>query len=247
MAKVDQYSEGGVPRRQPPRSSRTNGDGLARTARAPREKPGVKKEQILEVAINHFGQYGYEDSKWADVADAVGIGPTALYHYFVSKQHCLYDIMAAGIMDFKNRFDAVVSSTSDWSDALVKLLVSNFDLTDQEVLRVRILVAEQGLMGPHREIPREETARATARSLMRDLEFTWGAFLARGMQQGLIPEQEPRILTRALLGLHNSVWHWYRPGGPLSLAEVGEFYVRAQLRVMGSTVQIPQELLDTLR
>jgi len=204
-------------------------------------------EQILEVAVSHFGQYGYEETKWADVADAVGIGPTALYHYFVSKQHCLLEIMAAGIIDFKERFEKAVSNQPDWTEALTSLLVINFDLTDLEVLRVRVLVAEQGLMGTHRDVPREEAARATARSLMRDLEFTWGAFLVRGMEQGIIPEQEPRILTRALLGLHNSVWHWFRPGGPLGLDEVGRFYSAAMLRVMGSDIVIPEERFDVIR
>ncbi len=52
-------------------------------ARSPRMKPGAKKEQILEVATDYFGRYGYDETKWADVAAAVEIGSTALYHYFV--------------------------------------------------------------------------------------------------------------------------------------------------------------------
>jgi len=247
MAGPNLDANGEVPRRQAPRLTRVNGANASKSLRSPREKPGVKKEQILEVAVSHFGQYGYEETKWADVADAVGIGPTALYHYFVSKQHCLLEIMAAGIIDFKERFEKAVSNQPDWTEALTSLLVINFDLTDLEVLRVRVLVAEQGLMGTHRDVPREEAARATARSLMRDLEFTWGAFLVRGMEQGIIPEQEPRILTRALLGLHNSVWHWFRPGGPLGLDEVGRFYSAAMLRVMGSDIVIPEERFDVIR
>ncbi len=31
------------------------------------------------------------------------------------------------------------------------------------------------------------------------------------MQRGAIPESDPRLLTRAILGLYNSIWHWYRP------------------------------------
>ena len=65
--------------------------------RPPRLKPGVKREQIIEVATEYFGQYGYEDTKWADVAEAVGIGSTALYHYFESKQHCLFEIMVRAV------------------------------------------------------------------------------------------------------------------------------------------------------
>lgn len=228
----------------PARSPRARNGSPSRPPRTRREKPGVKKEQIIDVAISHFGHYGYEDTKWADVADAVGIGPTALYHYFVSKQHCLYEIMAAGLTDFKERFDAVAAANQDWTNALVAQLVNSFSLSEQEILRVRILVAERGLMATHRSLPREEAARSHARSLMRDLEFTWGTFLVRGMEQGTIPERDPKLLARALLGLHNSVWSWFRPGGGASLAEVAKFYVECQLRVLGCNVAVPDSMFE---
>ena len=209
--------------------------------RAPRLKPGVKKEQIVEVAVDYFGRYGYEETKWADIAAAVDIGSTALYHYFESKQHCLFEIMAKTVGDYRQRFDGIVAERDNWSDALVTLLVDSFDLTEQQVLSQRLMVAEFGRIGVQRSLPREEAARASARAQTRDLEFAWGTFLARGMQQGLIPESDPRLLTRAILGLYNSVWHWYRPGGTLTLAEVGPFYVSRQLAILGCSPDLAAE------
>jgi AcrR family transcriptional regulator len=209
--------------------------------RAPRLKPGVKKEQIVEVAVDYFGRYGYEETKWADIAAAVDIGSTALYHYFESKQHCLFEIMAKTVGDYRQRFDGIVAEHDNWSDALVTLLVDSFDLTEQQVLSQRLMVAEFGRIGVQRSLPREEAARASARAQTRDLEFAWGTFLARGMQQGLIPESDPRLLTRAILGLYNSVWHWYRPGGTLTLAEVGPFYVSRQLAILGCSPDLAAE------
>ncbi len=209
--------------------------------RAPRLKPGVKKEQIVEVAVDYFGRYGYEETKWADIAAAVDIGSTALYHYFESKQHCLFEIMAKTVGDYRLRFDGIVAEHDNWSDALVTLLVDSFDLTEQQVLSQRLMVAEFGRIGVQRSLPREEAARASARAQTRDLEFAWGTFLARGMQQGLIPESDPRLLTRAILGLYNSVWHWYRPGGTLTLAEVGPFYVSRQLAILGCSPDLAAE------
>lgn len=213
--------------------AQARGRSRAGTGRPPRLKPGVKKEQILEVAVDSFGRYGYEDTKWADVAAAVDIGSTALYHYFESKQHCLYEIMAQAVADFRERFDRITSEHDDWNEALVALLVDSFDLTEQEVLRQRVMVAEFGRVGIQRSLPREEAARSSARAQTRELEFAWGTFLARGMQQGLLPESDPRLLTRAVLGVYNSVWHWYRPGGTLDLADVGEFFVSRQLAILG--------------
>jgi AcrR family transcriptional regulator len=200
--------------------------------RPPRLKPGVKREQILDVATQYFGRYGYEETKWADVAASVGIGSTALYHYFQSKQHCLYEIMSNALDDHHQRFDRFAAK-GEWTDALVALLVDAFDLTDQEVLRQRVVVAQLARVGIPSALPREEAARAGTRARVRDLEFAWGTFLARGMQQGLIPESDPRLLTRAVLGLYNSVWHWYRPGETFTVTGVGQFIVSRQLALLG--------------
>jgi len=108
-----------------------------------------------------------------------------------------------------------------------------FDLSEHEVLRNRLLVSEQVLVGVHRTSAREEEARQLARARTRDLEFAWATFLARGMEQGAIPEADPRLLTRAILGLYNSVFHWYRPRGNLALDAVADFYVPRCLAVAG--------------
>ena len=205
-------------------------------------QPGAKKDRILEVAIAYFGNQGYEDTKWADVAAAVDIGSTALYHYFESKQHCLFEIMAKAVAEFHERFDRITAAHDGWADALVAVLVDQFDLTEQQVLRNRVLVAEMGRLGVERELPREEAARAAARAQIRSLEAAWTAFLERGMREGVLPENDPVMLARALLGLYNSVWHWYRPDGRLSLEELGRYYVDRELAILGAPPTLSEQL-----
>ena len=53
------------------------------------------------------------------------------------------------------------------------------------------------------------------------------------MQQGAIPERDPRMLARAILGLYNSIWHWYRPDQTLLLATIAEFFTARMLAVAG--------------
>src|SRR3954469_11053562 len=193
-----------------------------------------KRDDILYAAIEYFGQHGYEYTKWADIAKEVGIGSTALYHYFESKLHCLYEIQALAVQADRAKFENAIAEHDDFTEALKAVLNAAFELTDHEVLRNRVLVAEQSLAGLHRTSAREEESRQIARSQMRDLEFAWATFLTRGMEQGAIPQSDPRMLARAILGLYNSVWHWYRPrGGSLSTEQVGEFFVSRCLAVAG--------------
>jgi AcrR family transcriptional regulator len=203
------------------------------TPSRPRTSSRNKREEILQVATQLFGREGYEDSKWADVAAEVGVGSTALYHYFESKLHALYSIMADALEAQRLQFAELTKGDGDFLEKLVTVLRAGYDLSEQEVQRNRVLIAEQVLVGIHRTSPREEEARQRARAATRDLEFDWANFLSRGMAQGLIGEADPRMLTRAVLGLHNSVWHWYRPGGTVPLGELSDFYVERCLRVLG--------------
>jgi TetR/AcrR family transcriptional regulator, cholesterol catabolism regulator len=200
---------------------------------SPRLQPGAKRERILQVAVDFFGRHGYEQTKWADVAAEVHIGSTALYHYFESKQHCLFEIMARTLVDVQERFERIVESHDDWTDGLVEALVAAFDLTDEDVLKLRVLAAQHGRVATPRSTPREEAARASARTRKRDLERAWAAFLGLGMAEGALPQTDAPLLARALLGLYNSVWVWYRPRGKLGIQDVGRFFVGRQLALLG--------------
>src|SRR5215210_4566823 len=161
---------------------------------------GTKRDDILAAATERFGRDGYEDTKWADIAGDVGVGPTALYHYFESKQHCLYEIMDLAIEGFRARFEAITGAHADPLEALLAVIEDCFHMEEHDVQRNRVLVAEQGLLSGRSASPREEEARQAARARTRDLEFAWATFLDRAMQQGAIPEHDPRLLARAVLG-----------------------------------------------
>src|SRR6516162_4418939 len=149
-----------------------------------------KRQDILAAAVEHFGRQGYEYTKWADIAADVGLGATALYHYFESKLHCLFEIQADALEAERERFDRLTADHSKFGPALVRLLNGLFDLSEHDVLRNRVLVAEEGVIAVPRKSPREEEARRVSRARMRDIEFAWAAFLTRGMEQGAIPEAD---------------------------------------------------------
>jgi AcrR family transcriptional regulator len=197
-------------------------------------REGSKRQEILAAATERFGRDGYEDTRWADIAADVGVGATALYHYFESKQHCLFVIMDDAIEDFRARFAEITArGDGDPVKALVAVLQDCFELTELDVQRNRLLVAEQGLLNSRRNSPREEQARQAARARARDLDFAWASFLSGAMQQGAIPRNDPRLLARAILGLYNSIWQWYRPNGIVALDAVAGFFIGRILAMIG--------------
>jgi AcrR family transcriptional regulator len=185
----------------------------------------------VAVATEYFGEDGYEDTKWADVASAVGLGPTALYHYFESKQHCLFEILVEAVEDALAEFERL--NQGEFAVAFPGVVRGSFERDDREVRRARVLVAEQALVRHPRRAPREENARLRAFALLKQYMDGWRDLLARGMKDGAIPEADPDLLARAVVGAYNSVWQWYRPEGRLELDAVAAFYVPRLLALAG--------------
>jgi AcrR family transcriptional regulator len=196
-----------------------------------RLSPRNKRGEIVAIATEYFGENGYEDTKWADVAGAVGLGPTALYHYFESKQQCLFEILVEAVEDARAEFERL--NEGEFGVAFPAVVRGSFERTDRAARRNRVLVAEQGLVRHPRHAPREEAARLRAFALLKEYEEGWRKLLARGMKEGAIPTVDAELLTRAVIGAYNSVWQWYRPEGRLRLDEVADFYVPRLLALAG--------------
>ena len=191
-----------------------------------------KRDEIITVATDYFGRQGYEDTKWADVASAVGVGSTALYHYFESKQHCLYVIMAEAIESFREHLDQWSPSTTTSRRRCVAVLRARFVLTEQEIHRNRVLVAEQGLVGVcarrrARRRPASSPARARATSRWRGRRSWRGHAAAHPARErpaahdpgGARPLQQHLALVSAA---RHAV-----------ARDVRDFYVPRQLAVLG--------------
>jgi AcrR family transcriptional regulator len=97
----------------------------------------------LRTATRYFGENCYEATKLADVAAAVRIGSTALYHYFESKLHCLFVIMADALGIFRSDFDRHTSEHEDYTDAL--LAVGQVSLDELTEFFIRRQLALLGL------------------------------------------------------------------------------------------------------
>jgi len=197
------------------------------------EGPRSKRTLILAAAIDSFGKDGYEHTKWAKIADEVGIGQTALYHYFESKAHCLLTIMSLELTRSLELFREVTADVTPADKALEAAIAAAYDVTPREVLQMRILQSHMDLLATPRPSEREEAERQRARALVRDIENEWTDLLARGMKAKDFPKRDPHAMATVVLALVVSVWRWYRPGGPMSLDDVRELISGACLRVVG--------------
>ena len=185
--------------------------------------PRSKRRAILDAAVQSFGEVGYEATKWSSVADVVGIGQTALYHYFESKAHCLLTIMRVELERSHERF---LEATADASDSIGELRLATaaaFSVTSAEIKQLRILQSNFSILANERSSAAEEAERQGCRAMMHQVEEDWTALLQRGVDRGEFRPQDTRLSAQVLLGTIVSVWRWYRPEGSVSLDDLSAF------------------------
>src|SRR4051794_28272337 len=151
----------------------------------PRSKRGV----ILDAAVDSFGELGFEHTKWAAIADQVGIGQTALYHYFESKHHCLLTIMSSELERSLARYREATADVSGETKQLRVAVRSAFHVSPREALAARILLSHLDLLATPRLAAREEEERQRSRVLVRAIEDEWTALIRRGIEAGEFPRR----------------------------------------------------------
>ncbi|MFF2638967.1 TetR/AcrR family transcriptional regulator [Streptomyces niveus] len=196
--------------------------------------PRSKRAAILTSAVDCFGEAGFEATKWSTVAERVGIGQTALYHYFESKTHCLLTIMRLELERSHERFVEATADVEDPVDALRSAVRAAYVVSPHEVLQMRILQSHMDLLSGSRRSKREEAERVAARQLVQVVERDWTNLLVKGMSQGAFPLRDAQLLGAGVLGLIVSVWRWYRPSGPTPLSEISELIEDACVRMVAS-------------
>jgi AcrR family transcriptional regulator len=195
------------------------------------ESPRSKRRMILDAAIDNFGRVGFEHTKWATIADEVGIGQTALYHYFESKVHCLLTIMSTELERSFERTQGVTAKVDDPAEKIRVAVMAAFDVTPREALQARILMSHQDLLVGQRPSDREEAERQRARELVREIEHEWAELIRDGISAGAFERRDELVMSRLLLGTINSVWRWYRPDGAHTLDEIAELTADACVRL----------------
>jgi AcrR family transcriptional regulator len=130
-------------------------------ARRGTARPRNRRELILAAAADLFAKQGYAKVGMGDLADAVGIAPSALYRHFVGKQDILDKVLAAGLTpvhDLVLRLDLASPAAAAAGLASCALDQRHMGLMWQREARDLTIEAYQPLLGVIREIGQGLTA-----------------------------------------------------------------------------------------
>ncbi|MFB7843040.1 TetR/AcrR family transcriptional regulator [Microbacterium sp. NPDC056052] len=157
----------------------------------------VKREEILEAALDIVGRRGYRNASVREIADAVGLSPAGLLHYFGTKEQLFVEILRARDAHDTERFDDLGFTAS-----FLEVVRHNAEVPGLVELYTRLAAESADPEHPARRffLDRTETVHAAAREALladqregrirADLDVEWviraGHALADGLQNAWI-------------------------------------------------------------
>ena len=167
----------------------------------------------MRAAARVFRARGFAAAGMRDIADAAGLSPGNLYHYFRGKEELLFFCQDRSL---DRLIGALAAARKDRRPLPLRL----HDLAAAHVL---CLVDEVEGSSAHLEV-NALPLRLRARIVAKRDKYEQGvrALVAGGVRARSLSANDPTIATRAFLGALNWTAHWFRPEGSQSPREVAD-------------------------
>jgi AcrR family transcriptional regulator len=184
----------------------------ARPAPRRRGRPGHDVDAVLAAAVRLFNAHGYDATSMFDVAEALGITKSTLYHHVTGKEQLLamaVDRAVDGLFEAAARVrDGRTTATA----RLEELVRSSVLVLAERLEFVTLLLRVRG----NTEVEQHALARR------RDFDALVTEMVKQAQVEGGIrADVDPATAARLLFGMVNSLVEWYRPerGQPEALAD----------------------------
>lgn len=142
-----------------------------------------------------------------NIADALGVSVSNIYHYFGNKEGLWLAILEHSAKELPKKLNAGMGNESDPLKRFDALLRSHLELSQQHTRESKIYFIDNSLLSP-----KGAKINRKIQTLIFDI---YVKELNAMKQAGLVKTDHIKILAFNVLALVN--WHlrWYRPSGPL--------------------------------
>ncbi|MDK1292806.1 MAG: TetR/AcrR family transcriptional regulator [Actinomycetota bacterium] len=182
--------------------------------------------RILLEAAALFSANGFNGTSMSELAAAVGITKSSLYHHFPSKQALLAEIIEVTVSRVTPLVQKVAEMDLPASDRLRRAIVLHTveAIRDQDAIACFVeegRYLEREFMETH--VVKRDAYEQVFRKLFED-----------GIESGEFVKRDIGIAVKAVLGMCNSVVRWYKPDGDYSAQEIADEF--ADFAVRGASV-----------
>ncbi|EFG64949.1 TetR/AcrR family transcriptional regulator [Streptomyces sp. SPB074] len=169
-------------------------------------------ESLLSVAVRVFNERGYDGTSMEHLARAAGISKSSIYHHVSSKEELLRRAVSRALDGLFGVLDEEDARTGTATERLEHVVRGTVTLLVAELPYVTLLLRVRG----------NTDAERWAMERRRDFDHRLSALVRAAVAEGgLRADIAPRLATRLLYGMINSIVEWYRPvdGGDANARE----------------------------
>jgi len=173
-----------------------------------------RREEIVDTSAKVFAVHGFHGTSTTELCEANGLGKGALYYYIGSKEELLAAIHDRVMDEVMVGAARVVEADATPPEQLAAL--------GRELLDVIARYPDHVWVFLH-EFPALTGQNAVQfRARRHEYEHVVESVIAAGVRSGHFRDVDPRLTSRAWLGMHNYTYLWLKPGGALSAEQVAE-------------------------
>lgn len=190
------------------------------------EMIALKRERILESAIELFYARGYENTTLEAVAERLSFTKPFIYSYFKSKTELLGDICGRGISASLDAMEATSAMKLTATEKLRRLGREFATAVLRNQKAIAIFSREEKNLTP------ADFARISG--MRREFDQKLSALLEQGVRAREFEIADIRLAALAIGGMVSWAYVWYRPNGRLALEEVAERIAALILSMVGA-------------
>lgn len=178
-----------------------------------------RRREILDAAAEIFFEKGYAATSTQDIADATGLLKGSLYYYVETKEDFLFEIIQESHQGAQAVLDRVRQQTGTTLERLSCLVREHLAYFADNLVKTTVYFREFRVLSPDRQA-------IIAVEGDDYLDFVRG-LLVEGQKKGEIAsDADARLVSVGVVGMLNSAWLWYRPGGSRSPDEIASEFVK---------------------
>ncbi|WNI16712.1 TetR/AcrR family transcriptional regulator [Actinacidiphila sp. ITFR-21] len=161
-------------------------------------------DSLLAVAVRVFNERGYDGTSMEDLSRAAGISKSSIYHHVRGKEELLNRAVGRALDGLFGILEEPESCDGPAVERLEHVTRRTTRVLMKELPYVTLLLRVRG---------NTKTER-WAMERRREFDQRVSAVLRAAVREGdLRADVEPRLATRLLFGMINSIVEWYRPDG----------------------------------
>lgn len=182
-----------------------------------KNKRDARRQEIINVAIDIFYEYGYHKASMRDIARKVGVTQASLYYHFRNKEEICYTIVNQASNDLLLTLKSILRQKKDPIENLKDIIIGQILMMKTRRKEVKILIEDKKFLS------------AELNKLIKEQEKTTFDLFKANMEElqreGKLREFDLTTATFGIFGMINWLYHWYRPNKRLSLEELAEHII----------------------